>query len=159
MSENKRLNKTADGSAEDLIRTIMHLGASEYHAVSLYQKALAELDNGLVDVDDPETLSGHVAKLNRFSKDIIDFAELRRSAMLSLFEMYEGGDKDYWCQIKHLGTAYITAMESYQSSEDLEILQLATNINKKFTEALTAFLGAEITDCASCLSDYLKAKE
>lgn len=157
--ENKRLNKTADGSAEDLIRSIMHLGASEYHAISLYQKVVAQLDNGLVDVDDPEVLNEHVAKINRFSKDIIDFAELRRTAMLMLFEMFEGGDKDYWCQIKHLGVAYITAMESYQSSEDLELLQLALDINKKFTEALTAFLGAEITDCASCLSDYLKAKE
>lgn len=137
----------------------MHLGASEYHAVTLYQKAFAELNNGIIDVDNPEVVNSQIAKIDRFRKDITDFAELRRNAMLSLFQMYEGGDRDMWCQVKHLGTAYITAMEAYQSSEDLNMLQLATDINKKFTEALTAFLGAEITDCASCLGDFLKAKE
>lgn len=157
--ENKRLNKAADGAAEDLIRTIMHLGASEYHAVSLYQKALAEMENGLIDVEDNEVLDQQIAKVDRYRKDILDFAELRRTAMLNLFQMFEDGDKDMWCQVKHLGTAYITAIESFQSTEDLNLLQLSTDINKKFTEALTAFLGAEITDCASCLGDYLKAKE
>lgn len=159
MSVNNRLNNAADGSAEDLIRTIMHLGASEYHALSLYQKAMAELENGLIDVDDPDVLDNQLSKIDRYRKDLIDYAELRRTAMLLLFQMYDGGDKDMWCQIKHLGTAYITAIESYQASEDLNMLQLASDINKKFTEALTAFLGAEITDCASCLSDFLKAKE
>lgn len=157
--ENKRLNSAADGSAEDLIRTIMHLGASEYHAITLYNKAEAEMENGLIDVENPDVLDAHIAKTSRFRDDIISFAELRRTAMLLLFQMYDGGDKDMWCQIKHLGTAYITAIEAYQSSEDLNLLQLATEINKKFTEALTAFLGGEITDCASCLGDFLKAKE
>lgn len=157
--KNERLNSTADGSAEDLIRSIMHLGASEYHAISLYQKKSAQLENGIVDVDDPDILNSEVAKLNRYRQDILDFAELRRIAMLNLFEMFSGGDKDEWCQIKHLSIAYITAMECYQSSEDMKHLVLAENINKKLTEALTSFLGAEITDCASCLSDYLKAKE
>lgn len=151
------INPYADGSAEDLIRTIIHVGASEYHALSLYQKAMAELENGLVDVEDTDTLNLQLTKAERYKNDLISLADLRRTAMHILFNMFDG-DKDVWCQVKHLGIAYITAVESFQTSEDMAVLELAKEINKKFTEALTAFLGAEITDCASCLGDFLKGE-
>lgn len=151
--KNERLNSAADGAAEDLIRSIMHLGASEYHALSLYQKKMSRLVNGLDDVE--VELDEKLSEAERYREELLDLAELRRDAMMILYEMYDG-DKDLWCQVKHLSIAYITAVESYQSSEDIKLLELATKINEKMNMALTGFLGTEITDCASCLGDFLK---
>lgn len=155
MSKNERLDSVADGAAEDLFRTIMHLGASEYHALSLYQKAMGELSEGLVDVEDDKVLDETLRKSEQHKQDLLELADIRRNAMLILFEMYDG-DKDVWCQVKHLSIAYVTAVEAFQSSDDLLLLDLALSINKKLTEALSRFLGTEIFDCASCLGDYLK---
>jgi hypothetical protein len=70
------------------------------------------------------------------------------------------GDKDAWCLVKHLGIGAMTAFEAWQASDDdPELLDLWIDSNKAFTKAVTRFLGAEVGDCAACLSDFLKAKE
>lgn len=160
--KNDYLNGSADGMAEDIIRAICQLGASELHAKTNYEKANAELENGLIDVEDPDVLAKQLAKLERIREDINIYAELRRKAMLTLYELYENenSDKEMWCMVKHLGMASTTLFEAYQGSDnDLAILTLAVDTNKAFVKALSEFLGAEVTDCASCISDYLKAKE
>jgi len=156
MSENP--NSTS-GLAEDLIRTIVQLGASEMHYKSLYEKTLAEMENGIVDVADPQELDVFLEMTSVYRDSIIEIADLRRKCMLHLFEMFDG-DRDAWCNVKHLGIASETAFEAWQASDDdPALLDIATNINKAFIKAITQFLGMEITSCASCLNEHLRAKE
>lgn len=154
-----RNENSSDGIAEDLIRSIVQTGCAEAHAKTLYEKATAELENGIIDPDDTESVTAQVEKINDLTEEINDLARLRRSAMLSLYEMYKG-DKTYWCMIKHLGIASYTLFEAYQASDDdRDLLDLAMEANKAFIVALSHFLGVEITSCASCFGDMLRAKE
>lgn len=147
------------GAAEDLLRAIVQMGCAEIHAQTLYYKTTSELENGIVDVSDMDLVQKHVAKSEMFREDIETYANLRRRMMRSLYDMFDNEDKDktMWCQIKHLGTAAYTAFETYQASEqDPELLLIAYEANKAFVKAVTRFLGIEIGECASCLSDALK---
>ena len=147
------------GAAEDLLRSIVQMGCAEVHAQTLYYKATSELENGIVDVTDQDAVQKHLEKLEMFREDIDTYAGLRRRMTRSLFDMFDGEDKDknMWCQIKHLGIASYTAFETYQASEqDPELLLIAYETNRAFVKAVTRFLGVEISDCASCLSDSLK---
>ena len=49
--------------AEDLIRSLVQMGCAESHAMTLYFKATAELDNGLIDVTDQEVVQKQIEKL------------------------------------------------------------------------------------------------
>ena len=147
------------GAAEDLLRAIVQMGCAEVHAQTLYYKATSELENGIIDVTDQDAVQKHLEKLEMFREDIDEYANIRRRMTRSLFDMFdgEGKDKNMWCQIKHLGIASYTAFETYQASEqDPELLLIAYETNRAFVKAVTRFLGVEISDCASCLSDSLK---
>ena len=147
------------GAAEDLLRSIVQMGCAEIHAQTLYYKTTSELDNGIVDISDNEAVQKHIEKIEMFREDIEDYANLRRRMMKVLFDMFEDGDKTMWCQIKHLGVCAYTAFETYQASEqDPELLLIAYDANKAFVKAVTRFLGIEIGDCASCLTDALKGE-
>lgn len=144
------------GAAEDMIRSFVQFGAAEIHAMNLYYKTVAETENGLIDVENNEVLQKHLDKAEQYRKDIETYANLRRSVMRSLFEMFDG-DKDTWCLVKHLGIGAMTIFEAYEASDnDLELLNLAYEANKAFTEALSRFLGVEITSCAACFADAMK---
>lgn len=145
------------GYAEDLIRSYVQFGCAEIHAMNLHYKTIAEMENGLIDVEDSEELSLHVEKADRFQEDIETYANLRRGIMRKLMDMFEESDKTMWCQAKHLGIAAMTLFEAYEGSEnDIELLNMAYEANKAFVRAVSRFLGVEVTDCAACLSDALK---
>lgn len=155
----KHVTSGVDGIAEDLLRSIVQLSCSELHAKTLYEKFTAELENGLIDTDNKEVVDKQIDKIQDALADLNELAQLRRKAMLTLFNIYDG-DKSYWCQIKHLGAAAYTMMECYLSSDDdTELLELAMDVNRAFVRAVSHFIGVEITDCAACLSDILRAKE
>lgn len=149
-----RLSET--GMAEDMIRSFVQFGSAEIHAMNLYYKSNAELENGLVDIEDNEVLQKQLDKCEQYRQDIETYANLRRSVMKSLFNMFEG-DKDVWCLVKHLGIGAMTIFEAYEASDnDLELLNLAYEANKAFVNAMSRFLGVEITDCAACFADSMK---
>lgn len=149
----KHIASGVDGIAEDLIRSIVQLSCSELHAKTLYEKYTAQLENGIVE---DEKIEDHVLMMNDALDELTEYAQLRRRAMVTLYDMYKG-NKDYWCQIKHLGASAYTLLECYLASDgDLNLLSLAMDANKAFIKALAHFLGAEVTDCAACLSDFLK---
>lgn len=155
MAENKH---SSDGIAEDLIRAFVQVGCAESHAKTLLEKSMAQVENGIIDVDDPDVLAEQDEKINELIEEISSLAELRRSMMLRLFDMYDG-DKDYWCMVKHLGIAAYTAWEVYQASDDdPDLLEIAMTANKRFIKALSRFLGTTITECAACFGDFIKAK-
>lgn len=144
------------GQAEDIIRAFVQFGSAEIHAMGLYFKATAEMENGLIDIENNEVLQKQLEKCEQYRKDIETYANLRRSTMRHLFEMFDG-DKDTWCLVKHLGIGAMTVFEAYEASDnDLELLNIAYEANKAFVEAVTRFLGIELTSCAACLSDALK---
>ena len=154
----KHVTSGVDGIAEDLLRSIVQLSCGELHAKTLYEKFTAELENGLIDTEDPKVVDDQIDKIDSALADLNEIAQLRRRAMLSLYNLYEG-DKSYWCQVKHLGAAAYTLMECYLASDDdMELLQLTMDANRAFIRAVSQFIGVEITDCAACLSDLLKGK-
>lgn len=155
----KHITNGVDGIAEDMIRSIVQLSCSELHQKTLYEKYTAELENGLIDTENQEVVDKQVEKIEEALEDLNELAQLRRRAMLTLFNLYDG-DKSYWCQIKHLGAAAYCLMECYLASDDdAEILTLAMDANRAFTRATSHFIGVEITDCAACLSDLLKGEK
>lgn len=147
---------STSGYAEDLIRAYVQFGCAEIHAKGLYEKANAELENGLVDVSDEDVLAKQLEKLGQYKNDINNYANLRRSMMRKLFSLFEG-DRDMWCQVKHLGIGAMCLFEAYEGSEDdCDLLNMAYEANREFVSAMSRFLGIEWTDCAACISDYLK---
>ena len=154
------VNKSSEvGAGEDLLRAVVQMGAAEIHAMGLYFKTTAEMENGLVNIDDPEVLQKQIDKAEMYREDIETYATLRRQMTTALKDMVgtEEANKDMWCMVKHLGLSMMQCFEAYENSDNnLELLNLAYEANKAFTKAVTRFLGIEITDCASCLSDSMK---
>ena len=154
------VNKNSEvGSSEDLLRAVVQMGAAEIHAMGLYFKTTAEMENGLVNIDDPEVLQKQIDKAEMYREDIETYATLRRQMTTALKDMVgtDEANKDMWCMVKHLGLSMMQCFEAYENSDNnLELLNLAYEANKAFTKAVTRFLGIEITDCASCLSDSMK---
>lgn len=149
------------GSAEDLLRAVVQMGAAEIHAMGLYFKTTAEMENGLVNIDDPEVLQKQIEKAEMYREDIETYATLRRQMTTALRDMVgtEEANKDMWCMVKHLGLSMMQCFEAYENSDNnLELLNLAYEANKAFTKAVTRFLGVEISDCSACLSDALKGR-
>lgn len=149
------------GAGEDLLRAIVQMGAAEIHAMGLYYKTTAEMENGLVDVDDNEVLQKQIEKSEMYREDIETYADLRRRMMSALVEMVgtDEANKDLWCMVKHLGLSMMQTFEAYENSDNnLALLNLAYDANKAFTKAVTRFLGIEISDCAACMSDSLKGE-
>lgn len=146
------------GMAEDMIRSYVQFGCAEIHAQGLFYKANAEIENGIIDVGDAEVLQKQTEKIAQYQKDINTYANLRRAVMRKLFSMFDG-DRDMWCQAKHLAIGAMTLFEAYEASEnDAELLMMCVEANKAFTSAMSRFLGADIEDCAACLSDFLKGE-
>ena len=156
------VNKASEiGSSEDLLRAIVQMGAAEIHAMGLYYKTVAEMENGLVNVEDNEVLQKQIEKSEMYREDIETYADLRRKMMNALMEMVgtDDANKDLWCMVKHLGLAMMQCFEAYENSDNnLGLLNIAYESNKVFTKAVTRFLGVEISDCAACLSDSLKGE-
>lgn len=151
---------SSSGIAEDLIRAFTQVGCAESHAKTILEKATAELDNGLIDVNNKDVVEKQVNHINDLIEEIASLAELRRSMMRYLQKLYPDGDKNYWCMVKHLSIAQFTAFEVYQASDDdPDLLNMALEANGRFVKALTHFLGVEISDCASCFADMMKRKE
>ena len=148
----------ADGIAEDLIRAFVQTGCAELHMKTLVEKYNAQLENGLIDLDDNGAVLRQTDKITAITEEMNNLAELRRSLMLRLFDMFDG-DKDFWCLTKHLGIGSYTLFEAYQASEDdSELYTLALEANKRFIWSLSQFIGMDPVDCASCFADLLKAK-
>lgn len=146
------------GQAEDMIRAYVQFGCAEIHSMGLFYKANAEIENGMIDVGDREILEKQTQKIEQYQKDIDAFANLRRSIMRKLLSMFDG-DKDMWCQAKHLGIGAMTLFEAYEASDnDMELMMLCIEANKAFTSAMSRFLGMEITDCSACFADMLKGE-
>lgn len=151
--ENKH---SSEGIAEDLIRSFTQVMCMEIHTKTLIEKRISEIENGMVNEED---IPKQLEVIQGLKDDIEEQAEVRRSIMLYLYNLYgQKGNKEYWCMVKHASGAMYTIFEAWQASDrDEELLSMAIQINKMFVKSLTCFLGVEITECSSCFSDILKA--
>lgn len=152
----QKIGTMSDGLAEDQIRSFQQLVCAEGHYKTLIEKYQSQLANGLINVENEEVRTAHLQKLEDAIEELQQIAELRRSTMRFLMELYSG-DTDYWCLVKHLSSADYCAFEVYQASDnDAELLNLYLEIHARFVHAITRFLGTEITDCSACLTDALR---
>lgn len=150
---------SSSGYAEDLIRGIVQVGCAELHVKTLIEKVKAEMENGLIDVSNTEVLVTHQEKYKDYIEELKNLAQIRRGSMLRLYELFEG-DKDAWCLVKHLGVGAMCIFEAWEGSEDdMALYELAMDANKAFIRALSRFMGMELTECAACFSDMLKAEK
>lgn len=153
-------DNSSSGQAEDLIRAFVQMGCAEMHVKTLYEKTYAEMENGIVNMDDPDVRKNQLEKAEQYRQDIIDIANIRRLMMVKCFELFEDGDPDVWCMVKHLGISAMCAFETWQASDDdPDLLYISVEANKVFTRFLTQFFGMEISDCVACMTDFLKGKE
>lgn len=152
----KNTNSTS-GIAEDLIRSFVQVGCGELHLKTILEKRVSEIENGMIEEKDiPKTIE----RIDEIKEEVSELAEIRRSQMLTLFNMFEGGDKEMWCMVKHIGLASFTAWETYQASDDnAELLSQALDLNKQFIKYTSRFLGKYIEGCSACFSDMLKENE
>lgn len=155
--ENKH---STDGIAEDIIRSFVQVASAEMHAKTLLEKRVSELENGFIDIDNDKVMDAQFSAIEETKNLVNELAEIRRSDMLCLFELYGSkGDKEQWCMVKHLGIAMMTAFEAWQASDnDEELLSIALKKNGLFIQSLTKFLGVEVTECAACFADILKGE-
>ena len=68
----KNVNSSS-GPAEDLIRAFVQMGCAEVHLKTLYEKTLAEMENGIVDVSDEKVRKEWIEKAGcyyAYSKEI-----------------------------------------------------------------------------------------
>ena len=152
-------NKYAtDGIAEDIIRSFVQIATLEMHTKTLLEKRVSELEYGMIDEDDIEE---QIEVIKELEVEIHELTKLRREDMLYLYEMYGSvGDKEKWCSVKHLGIGMMTAFEAWQASDnDPQLLRGALKKNQYFIKAISAFLGVEITECASCFANILKTNK
>lgn len=156
MSEN--IN-SSEGALEDLLRTFVHLACTEEHLKANLTKNTADMELGKVEIDEFNEIEEDILS------DLFAVTELRRNVELRLYSG-AGGDPENpeprlikkWCMLKHLAIATFTAFEYFQSTQDINDYDTYFKINKLFTKSVSAFLGITVTSCASCFSDFLKAK-
>ena len=154
-------NKYAsNGLAEELIRTFTQFGCAELHTKTLIEKYEAELEEGLIDVDNEDLVMEYNNRIERLGLRLIKYTNARREVMRYIQELYPNGNKDLWCNVKHLSLAMFTAFEAYQASDDdIKLYNIWLDANKMFIETMSEFLGVEITECASCFNDMMKGKD
>lgn len=153
----KENNHSSDALAEDLIRSLVQMTCAELHIKTLIEKKSSEFDNAMIA--DGIELHERLREIEELERSLTDYTQLRREDMLTLYDLYgQKGNKDYWCLVKHLGAAMMTAFEAYQASDDPSLYDRYMRKNKLFIESLSAFIGTEITDCAACFGDMLKGR-
>ena len=146
---------TSTGVAEDLLRGLMHLAALEMHFKTDIEKLTGELELG--DYDDLSELTN---KITQSRDTLVEITNLRRADMLYLYDMFDGqGDKSYWCIVKHLLFVAISSFEIWQATGSNEDFNGFLRANELLNTYVAMFIGVEVTDCASCFSDILKAEE
>lgn len=146
---------STSGIAEDLIRSFVQMSCAEIHAKTLLENRISELENGLIEESETQQA---VEDIESIQNELIQYADMRRQQMLLLYKMYgEKGDRKQWCMIKHLGIAMYTMFECWQASDnDEEMLRMGLEINAMFIQAVSKFIGTEITSCSACFTDMLK---
>ena len=149
----------SDGLSEDLIRAFQQAACAEGHYKTLIEKYNSEMENGLIDVEDDDVRNAHLEKLNGAIQELNELAEIRRAMMLHVMNRYEKADKSMWCVVKHLALSEYNAFEAYQASDNnAELLNIWLSMRGRFINAVTRWLGIEVTDCVACYEDAIRAE-
>lgn len=150
------MNKdTSVGVVEDLLTNTMNLVALEYHLNILIRK-YRDLNDLVLTPEGSEYIPE--VEITELTMNLHEVTELRRKAMRLLkAQATSGGNKDYWCSLKHAFVSAITSFELWQTdlfNEELEQFFL-TNY-RLMNVALSKFLGHEPVACSACLADMME---
>lgn len=139
----------------DLALSIAQDCAEEWHG----KEIISGMEKELETIDKKEMPALH----ERLSQEIddqyldwLDGVDLRRFKMDVLGIKSPAYDYHRRCKLKHRATAFVQAVETYQSDPDELTLKAMQWSEKRYWKALCEFMGVkEITDCGRCLSDQL----
>jgi len=147
---------TSSGVAEDLIRGLQNLVALEAHYLTDLLKYQSQIDQNLVDGDE---IMSTIESIEFSQEMLTNITMLRRAEMKRLKSMFkdEEGDDSYWCSVKHLLGVTMFLTEVWQGTNDDDDFDAMVKANELLIYTMTKFLGVEITSCAACFSDMLKA--
>lgn len=152
MMENNK--HSTEGALEDLIRSMVQMCCTELHEKTNLERLNADLELDRIELIEFDN------KESELIESLKTITTIRREQLLLIYNLAGGaGDKTQWCKIKHLAMAMYTAFEAYQAIDDPALYESYLKINKVFIETLTKFMGMEVTQCASCFTDMIKAKE
>lgn len=145
-----------DSGIEDVIRAFVNASVAEVHAKTNYEKAVSEMENGTIDVDNGEVLTEHMKQIDVIHEQMDGLTALRRKIMQYMFDAYNGNEVQ-WCMVKHLAITQNCLFEAYQASDNDPVIErLWLDANEEFTKAMSDFLGFEVTPCSACFSDMLR---
>lgn len=129
--------------------------ADEWHskeAISGLEKELSEVDAETM----PELHQKISSEIQEETEEWLDGVKLRRYKMDVLGIKSPEYNYHKRCALKHRATAFVQAVETYQSDPDDLTRKAMVWSEKRFWKALCRFMGVEeITDCGRCLSDQL----
>lgn len=139
----------------DLALSIANDGADEYHTKEELSGKETELESM-----DPEEMQAIIAQtkaeIEELKKDFVDGAVLRRAKTDYLASKSPAYDYHQRCHLKHRGTAWIQAVETYLADPNDTTYSLMVQSEKRYFGTLAKFMGVnDIPNCGRCLSDEL----
>jgi len=150
----KENQNSTDGFYEDIIRSIVQMSAMELHLKTLIEKIFSELQTA--EVEQMVLLNQELSDLKT---ELAEVTDVRREDMLLLYGLFGCvGDAKQWCSVKHYAMASITAFEVYQADASALAFDQWQRKNSLFIRSLSKFLGIEVTECAACFGDIIKAE-
>lgn len=139
----------------DLALSIAQDCADEWH--SKEQIDSLKTERRAVDKNEmPALYDKLTADIKEMTEEWLDGVKLRRFKMDGLALKSPAYDYHKRCTLKHRATAYVMAVENYQSDPDEINEKIMDWSGQRFWKAVCKFMGVdEITDCGRCLSDQL----
>lgn len=139
----------------DLALSIAQDCADEWHNKESISGLEQERD-GVDEKEMPELYKKLTDQIQTETEEWLDGVRLRRYKMDVLGIKSPEYNYHKRCTLKHRATAFVQAVETYQSDPDDLTHKLMVWSEKRFWKALCQFMGVEeITDCGRCLSDQL----
>ncbi|WP_242327817.1 hypothetical protein [Enterococcus avium] len=148
---------------EDLIQNVKDLYAMECHATSAYRK-MVEIENLLVSPScdsSAEKVEEYEATLKELKKSKLFYQEMQRQAKQMRYDTYSviqhvSGvefDEHASCLFKHGAGVARRSEELLEDDPDPVLYEYMKNTNQLFNMITTKFLGLEIAECSTCVSE------
>ena len=158
----KNYNKnSSSGVAEDALRAIREARALENHQFTLMMELDSKWKDSLnADELDTDALERVMEDVRESVEDMLKISQIRRKRMKYATDIFNNkGDEKKWCSIKHVLGLIESTFEIWQADPTPENFEDLVDVNELTIKFITKWLGVEITSCAACFGDILKATE
>lgn len=148
---------------EDLIQNVKDLYAMECHATSAYRK-MVEIENQLItpsydstaeEVADYETAVKELGIAKPFYQEMQKRSKAMRYDTYSVIQHISGVqfDEHASCLFKHGAGVARRSEELLEGEPDPILYEYMKNTNELFNMITSKFLGLEIAECSTCVSE------